>query len=60
MRELKAKATKARKDNATDALAISGKGSLPQLDCQSSTRTAAEDDADMRRYVITCHVKQKV
>lgn len=49
MSELKPKATNARKDNATDAFAISGNSSSPQLDCQSSTRTAAEDDADRRR-----------
>lgn len=49
MRELAAKATKARKDIHTDALAISGNLSLPQLDCQSSTRVAADDDAEIRR-----------
>lgn len=49
MSELNAKATNARNDNVTDALAICGNLSAPQLDCQSATRTAAEEDADMRR-----------
>lgn len=49
---MKAKATKARKDIHTDALAISGNLSSPQLDFQSSTLVAADDDADIRRYVI--------
>lgn len=51
MRELKAKATKAMKDIATAAPAISGNLSAPQLDFQSSIRMAADDDADIRRYV---------
>lgn len=49
MRELKANATKARKAIPTDALAIIVNSSFPQLDCQSSTRLAADEDADMRR-----------
>jgi hypothetical protein len=49
MRELKANATKARKAIPTDALAISVNSSFPQFDCQSSTRVAADEDADMRR-----------
>ena len=49
MRELAAKATNAVKDSPTDALAISVNLSFPQLDSQSSTRVAADDDADMRR-----------
>ena len=52
MIETKAKARKARKDIQTDAVAISGNMSSPQLDFQSSTRVAADDDADIRRYVI--------
>lgn len=35
MRELKAKARNATKDNPTDALAILGNPSSPQLDCQT-------------------------
>lgn len=35
MRELKAKARNATKENPTDALAISGNLSLPQLDFHS-------------------------
>uniref|UniRef100_M0ZIE7 UPF0497 membrane protein n=1 Tax=Solanum tuberosum TaxID=4113 RepID=M0ZIE7_SOLTU len=58
MSELKAKAANERKDNATEMLAISGNLSLPQLDCQSSMRVAAEDDADIRRYVTTCHLEK--
>uniref|UniRef100_A0A2P2JV68 Uncharacterized protein n=1 Tax=Rhizophora mucronata TaxID=61149 RepID=A0A2P2JV68_RHIMU len=50
MRELKAKATNDRKDNAIDAFAIAGNSSLPQLASQSSTRKEAEDDADTIRY----------
>lgn len=50
MSELKAKAAKATKDTPTDALAIAGNLSLPQLDIQSSTRVKADDDAETRRY----------
>lgn len=50
MRELKAKAAKAKNDIPTDALAISVNSSFPQFDCQSSTRVAADEDADIRRY----------
>lgn len=49
MRELEAKAKKARKDSATDARAMSGNLSLPQFDSQSSTRVAADEDADITR-----------
>ena len=56
--ELKAKAAKARKDIPIDALAISVNSSFPQFDCQSSTRVAADDDADIRRYARTCQLKQ--
>lgn len=49
MRELKPSDKNARKDKPTDAFAMSGNSSFPQLDCQSSMRTEAEDDADMRR-----------
>ena len=35
MRELDAKARNATKDNPTDAIAILGNSSLPQLDCQT-------------------------
>ena len=49
MIELKAKARNATKDNPTDALAISGNSSSPQLDCQSYTLVAADDEADIRR-----------
>lgn len=59
MRELNAKATNARKENVTDALAMAGNLSLPQLDSQSSTRKAADDDADNKRYVNICRVKTR-
>lgn len=49
MRELKAKATKAKNDIAMDAVAINVNSSLPQLEIQSFTLVAAEDDADIRR-----------
>lgn len=49
MRELEAKDTNAIKETATDALAIFGNLSLPQLDLQSSTRVAADDEDDIRR-----------
>lgn len=49
-----AKAANARKDILTDAVAISVNLSFPQLDCQSSTRVAADEDDDMRRYASTC------
>lgn len=49
MRELEAKDTNDRKETVTEALAISGNLSLPQLDRQSSTRMAAVDDDDIRR-----------
>lgn len=55
MRELKAKATNARKAIPTDALAISVNSSFPQFDCQSSTRVAADEAADMRRYASICN-----
>lgn len=58
MRELSAKATKARKAMLTEAVAISVNSSFPQFDCQSSTRVAADDDAEMRRYASTCKVNQ--
>jgi hypothetical protein len=51
--ELIAKAIKARKANATEALAISVNSSFPQFDCQSSTRVAADDADDIRRYART-------
>nr|GLL18646.1 hypothetical protein JCGZ_09609 [Ipomoea trifida] len=51
MRELKAMAINARKDIVTAALAISGNLSFPQFNRQSSTRVAAEDDADIRRVM---------
>jgi hypothetical protein len=53
MSELVAKAEKARKDIPTETVAISVNSSFPQFDCQSSTRVAAEDDADIRRYATT-------
>jgi hypothetical protein len=53
MSELIAKAEKARKDIPTETVAISVNSSFPQFDCQSSTRVAAEDDADIRRYATT-------
>jgi len=49
MSELTAKATKARKDIPIEAVAISVNSSFPQFDIQSSTRVAADDDADIRR-----------
>jgi len=49
---------KARKANAIEALAISVKSSFPQLDCQSSTRVAADDAEDIRRYARTCPSQQ--
>lgn len=54
MIELKAKAMKARKDIAIDALAISVNVSFPQFDTQSSTLVAEEEDADIRRYDRIC------
>lgn len=48
-----AKAAKARKAIATETVAISVNSSFPQFDCQSSTRVAAEDDADIKRYATT-------
>jgi hypothetical protein len=53
MSELIAKAEKARKDIPIETVAISVNSSFPQFDCQSSTRVAAEDDADIRRYATT-------
>lgn len=47
--ELQARATNAPNDNPTEALAISVNLSLPQLDRQSVTRVAADEDADIRR-----------
>lgn len=59
MSELIAKATKARKAIPIEAVAISVNSSFPQFDTQSSTRVAADDDADIRRYARTytsiCH-----
>ena len=49
MRELKAKAIKAKKDILTEAIAISVNSSFPQFDTQSSTLVAADDDADINR-----------
>lgn len=49
MRELMAKAIKARNDIAIETLAINVNSSFPQLDIQSSTLVAAEDDADISR-----------
>jgi len=43
----------------TEAVAISVNSSLPQLDCQSSTRVAAEEDADTRRYASICQFEPK-
>lgn len=54
MSELMAKAMKARNAIPTEALAISVNLSFPQFDCQSSTRVAADEDADIRRYAKTC------
>lgn len=48
-REFKAMATNARKDIATEPVAISGNLSFPQLDSQSSIRVAADEDADINR-----------
>lgn len=45
---------KARKAIAIEALAISVNSSFPQFDCQSSTRVAADDADDIRRYARTC------
>lgn len=59
MRELTAKAIKARKAIATEALAIFVNSSFPQLDCQSSTRVAADEAADIRRYASICHLRQQ-
>lgn len=55
MIQLEAKATNATMDNPTDVVAISGNLSLPQLDCQSSTLVAADEEADRRRYAIICN-----
>lgn len=54
MRELKAKEMKARNDIAIDAEAINVNLSPPQLEIQSSTLVAADDDADIRRYARIC------
>jgi hypothetical protein len=53
MRELKAKARKARKDIAIEALAISVNSSFPQFETQSSTRVTAAVEADISRYAST-------
>lgn len=61
MRELRAKARKAKNDMAIDALAIIVNSSAPQLEIQSSTLVAAEDDADIRRYARICnHILSQV
>lgn len=49
MRELNAKAVKARKDTPIDADAISVNSSFPQFDIQSYALVAAEEDADIIR-----------
>lgn len=49
MRELVAKAMKARNAMAIDAVAINVNWSLPQFEIQSSTLVAADDDADIKR-----------
>lgn len=49
MRELNAKAIKARKDTPIDADAISVNSSFPQFDIQSYALVAAEEDADIIR-----------
>jgi len=54
MSELIAKATKARKAIPIEAVAISVNSSFPQFNIQSSTRVAADDDDDIRRYARTC------
>lgn len=56
MRELKAKAIKAKKDILTEAVAISVNSSFPQFDTQSSTLVAADDDADINRYANICQL----
>lgn len=59
MRELRANARKARKDTATEPLAMLGKGSVPQLDTQSPMRAVAEDDDEIRRYANTCNQQRE-
>lgn len=53
MSELKAKARKAKKDIAIEALAISVKSSFPQFETQSSTRVTAAVEAHISRYAST-------
>lgn len=53
-----AKATKAKNAIATEALAIIVNSSFPQLDCQSSTRVAAADEADINRYASICFINK--
>ena len=43
----------------TETVAIFVNSSLPQLDCQSSTRVADDDDADTRRYASICQFEPK-
>lgn len=50
MREVEAKAVKARKDMDIEAVAMFGNVSFfPQLNCQSSIRIVADEEADIRR-----------
>lgn len=49
MIEVIAKAMKAKKDMAIEAVAINVNSSFPQFNIQSVTLVAAEDDADIRR-----------
>lgn len=53
MSELQAKARKAKKDIAIEAVAISVKSSFPQFETQSSTRVTAAVDADISIYAST-------
>ena len=43
----------------TETVAIFVNSSLPQLDCQSSTRVADDDAADTRRYASICQFEAK-
>jgi len=51
---------KARKETPTDAVAIDGNLSWPQLDIQSSTRVKADDEAERRRYAKIFHSNKNI
>lgn len=50
---------KARNDIPIDELAINVNSSPPQLEIQSSTLVAADEDADIRRYARIWYKREK-